>query len=406
MPSAPDAQSQAWRTEALTAVRQLVEKYPDDPDAIYSQAAVHNRFGDSGTAVACWKRCLRLNPEFALAYYCLGWDALEHGECEQSVAYLEKTVELDPKITHAYLLLAEALMELGRMKEAEVPLQEYVRLSPRSSEGHYRLGQVYLHAKQYQAAKQYLLAALEINPRYAAALSSLAQACEGLGEEKQAKEYLAESAELERQGIEPSRQRQQFDRQDRAELLAGVVFAHTDIGRVYGARGDLRQAVQHWRRAAELDPQDLESRQLLVSIYEHSQLYAAALPYLRELSRIQPEDAVHQINIGVLASKLGRFEEAEQAFLRVQQLIPHRHEGFAGLARLYLEANQKVADAQALAQKAVALAPVAANYYLLGLAQSHAGRQQEALESLKRATELDRGNRLYSEAYTALNKKK
>jgi tetratricopeptide (TPR) repeat protein len=404
MPPLSDPESQALREEAFEAAERLVEKYPRDPDAVYSKAGVRNRFGDSEEAVVGWKRCLKLDPQFALAYYCLGWNALNCGELDESVEFLRKALELDPKMGHAHLLLAEALMDLGKMAAAAEPLETHLRLVPRSVEGHYRLGQVYVHAKQYQRAKQYFLAALEIDANCGPASEGLAKVYDGLDDRQQAEEYRKKLAELKEKGIQGTRPRRQPVDLDQAQVVAGAAFAHTDVGRVYGARGDWAEAVKHWRRAAELAPRDTEPRILLVSIYQQFKRYPEALVFLRELASIEPTNAVHQINIGVLASELGRFDEAEKAFQRVQELIPFRHEGYAGLARLYLDANRNIPEADKLTQKAVELAPVAANYYLLGLAQSRSGRRQKALESLKRATELDRGNMLYAKAYAELSK--
>lgn len=398
-----DPESQSLRDEVFEAAESLVEKYPRDPDALYSKAGIHNRFGDSEVAVDCWRRCLEIDPEFALPYYCLGWDALDRGECEESVDFLRKALALDEKMGHAYLLLARAMMDLGRMDEAMGPLETHLRLAPRSTEGYFQLGQCHLHAKQYQTAKRYYLAVLDIDPNSDLAYNGLAKASEGLGEAQQAEEYRKKFAELKAKGLERSRERKVRERDGQEELLDGVAFAHTDIAKVYSAHGELPEAEKHCRRAAKLAPRDTESRKLLVSIYRKSQRLGEAVQCLQELGTIEPSNAIHQINIGVLSNGLGRFEAANEAFCKVREMIPHRHEGYAGLAQLYLEANRNTSEAEDLAKKAVELAPIAANYHLLGLVQAKFGDREEALQSLKRATELDRGNRLYDEVYTTLN---
>jgi len=289
-------------------------------------------------------------------------------------------------------------MDSGRTAEAEAPLQTHLRLVPQSAEGHCRLGQVYLEAKNYQRAQQYFLAALEILPTSPTARDGLASALAGLGQTEQAEKYRdaempAQSADRREPEVESVSDEVQL-----AQTRSAAAFALTDIGRVHGARGDLPEALKLWTRAAEIDPQHLECRQLLVSIYQQSQEYEKALHFLEQLAAIEPGNPVHQVNIGVLASQTGRFDDAEKAFRRVQQLIPDRYEGYAGLAKLYLDGNKDAAEAQRSAQKAVDLAPIGGNFYLLGRAQLKGGNLKEALTALERALELERGNLIYQQA--------
>ncbi|NLS94304.1 MAG: tetratricopeptide repeat protein [Planctomycetaceae bacterium] len=277
-------------------------------------------------------------------------------------------------------------------------MQTHLRLVPQSAEGHCRLGQVYLEAKNYQRAQQYFLAALEILPTSPTARDGLASALAGLGQTEQAEKYRdaempAQSADRREPEVESVSDEVQL-----AQTRSAAAFALTDIGRVHGARGDLPEALKLWTRAAEIDPQHLECRQLLVSIYQQSQEYEKALHFLEQLAAIEPGNPVHQVNIGVLASQTGRFDDAEKAFRRVQQLIPDRYEGYAGLAKLYLDGNKDAAEAQRSAQKAVDLAPIGGNFYLLGRAQLKGGNLKEALTALERALELERGNLIYQQA--------
>ncbi len=386
---------QALRQEAFDVVETLVGKYPGDPDALYSKAAVRNRFGDSDVAVACWKQCLKLDPKFALAHYCLGWHAFERGNYVDSINSLRQAVQLAPQIDHAYLLLARALMALGRTGEAEKPLLAHVRLAPRSVEGRFRLGQIYQAAGQVDKAKQYFLAALEIDPRCLAAQDGLADVLQ-----EPPKAELPREIEAKSENAAPPQRNDNNKRflAGREELREGLAFAHIDVGKVYGARGDWDAALTHWQRAAELVPRDTESRELLVMVYRQAGQLEKAIPLLEQLCGIDPGNAIHRINLGVLAGEIGRFEVAEEAFVKVQELIPGRHEGYAGLAKVYLSAGRDAAHAKQLAEKAVELAPAAENYYLLGKACLECGERQAAIAALQRAAELGRSNPVYRKA--------
>jgi len=399
--AAPDTGAEALRREALDAGDHVAEEFPNDPDAVYSKALIHRRFGNREVAIACWQRCVKLDPKFALAYYCLGWDAFDRGEFDQSVRLLKKALEQDAEIAHAYLLLARALVALGRMEEAIGPLEAHTRLTPRSSEGYFRLGQVHFLVKQYEKAKQYYWAALEVHPACTSAYYGLSMASARLGQPDAQRQHRQRFVELKaKDGRRRMRQRQERD--DRAALLEGVAFAHTNVGKVYLAHGDTEEAEQHWCRAAEVDLRDTESREMLVSMYQSQQRPGEALPILRELSEIEPWNVTHFMNVGALSFQIRDFDSAEQAYLRVQELSPQRHEGYAALAEVYMKAGRNAAKAKELAQKALDLAPIADNYYLLGVAHARCGDREEALAALKRATELDGLNPDYRGAYAEL----
>jgi len=396
-----EGEAASLRQEALAAADRLVEEFPADADALYSKGLIYNRCGGRAVAVACWKKCLKRDSQFALAYFCLGWDALDHQQHEESVALLRKAVELDPKMSQAFLLLGQALVSLGRAEEAIGPLETHVRLAPRSSEGYFRLGQAYLQCQQYEKAQQYCLAALEIDPAHAAACDELATACAKQGRAEEAEKYRAKSAALKARDAQRAAPAKADDGDGR-QWRAIAAYAHTDVGKVYHAFGKTAEAEEHWLRAAELEPRDTESRKLLVTAYQQEQRFEEARRVLGELVAIEPGNVIHYINLGVLSGAGGDFDASEAAFRKVQELAPRHDQGYIALAQLYLQADRKLPEARLMAQKAVELAPVAANYFLLAQAHARGGDRQQALAAIGRAIELDPGNSAYREAQARL----
>ncbi len=107
----------------------------------------------------------------------------------------------------------------------------------------------------------------------------------------------------------------------------------------------------------------------------------------------------------MLAARLKRFDAAEQAFQKVVQLAPENAGGYEGLVRLYLSANTKLAQAKRYAQAAVRLSPTAYYHYLLGETCARTGDTAGALAALKRAVDLEPGNREYLRRYEQLRTK-
>lgn len=81
----------------LAEVRML-EAFPDDAFALHLLASFHYSKGNSQTAVACWQRCLVLEPDFADAWRGLGIDAWNHQQdAEKAHRCLEEACRLQPQ---------------------------------------------------------------------------------------------------------------------------------------------------------------------------------------------------------------------------------------------------------------------------------------------------------------------
>jgi tetratricopeptide (TPR) repeat protein len=402
--SGPQAEMRALREEALDVARRVDDDLPDVPDALCMMGLVHHRYGNRAQAEKSWNRCLQLNPRYGMAYYCLGQSALERGQYEEAIRLSAEAIAIDPQMADAHLLSAKAMMGLGRMGEAISSLQDYISLNRGSAEGHFRLGQAYLHSGQYEEAKQCHIVAIEIDPNWAAAYHALGTVCARLGQKEEAQQYREEFEKRKKEDPRVQGLRARVH-DDLASLRQGVADAYLAAGQVYSAHGSPEKAEKHWLRAAEAYPEDTACRKALISMYEQKNRLADAVRVLGELAELEPENAIHYMNLGVLNTRLKRFDSAEEAFRKLQDVAPDRPEGYRALAELYLGTDQRISEAKALAGKAVQLHPVASNYYLLGMACLRDGDQAGALNAFERAKDLDPGDVRYREAYAEIQQR-
>jgi cytochrome c-type biogenesis protein CcmH/NrfG len=93
------------------------------------------------------------------------------------------------------------------------------------------------------------------------------------------------------------------------------------------------------------------------------------------------------------------FEKAEQAFRQTIALAPNNPAGYRELARFYLRTNTNLAQAHALAKKAIALKENAETYFLLGWAADVNGDRAGALQAMEQAIRLQPGNQKYRQIY-------
>ncbi len=196
--------------------------------------------------------------------------------------------------------------------------------------------------------------------------------------------------------------------------------AHAILGHVLARQGDDPGAEASWRRALQLDPDQPQALKGLARLCARSGRMQEAVSCLENVSASAPEDADNWLNLAELYQFLESPGQAEAAFRQVIGREPDRVDAHAGLAKLLFSggATRRAATAfrRALeldpdqAELAAGLAvcldvfgerpeglallerwlssntggpavDYAAGRLLLGL-----GKEQEALESLQRAT--------------------
>lgn len=71
----PPGEIAALKEQAFGVARRLIVDLPDTPESHAVLAVMQTRFGRNSEAVATWRACLELDPDFADAYH--GWGTIE-----------------------------------------------------------------------------------------------------------------------------------------------------------------------------------------------------------------------------------------------------------------------------------------------------------------------------------------
>lgn len=390
--------------EARHVAHWLMERFPNDPDSLEVMARVHHWLGDSAEAVKCWQQCLELNPDYVHAYFGMGIVAEGKGEYQKAVKLFRRAAELAPDSPEPQRQLASALINLGQMDEAISVLETHVKSTPDPAAALVMLGMAYRHLKDFERAKETYEAAIRAYPANPNAHYGLAIACTRLGETEQAKEHMARFKELmAKEKNLRKNQRRQFD--DLAEMSQKLAGTYTTAGQLFDGNGKPAEAERLWRRGAAVDPTGVACRRALAKMLGEQGRIPDALDVLAQLAAIEPENPGYQMDIGWLNAELKQFDEAEQAYRKACELAPEHPYGYVGLARLYLQTDQKPQETTELAETAVRLQPTAVNYWLLGLARERNGDDQGALSAIRRAMGLEAGNATYRRDYERIRDK-
>jgi tetratricopeptide (TPR) repeat protein len=351
-----EQQDRVFRKEQLDVARSLLATFPDDTNAAF---LVGMAFFEQGNVVEAQKhleKSLKLQPLRADACDHLGRIALLKGQYDKALTLFRRTIKIDPETPGVHFRVAKALVFGGQLKEAVLELQKDIEIFPDAGQSYSLLGETYLQLKEYQKAKENFEAAIKIKPDYTEAYYGLATACARLRLKDQSKEAQQKFKQFEAEDQEAGRHWRQV-LEPLMVTRRSVAHTHTDIGRVYNEHGYPDKAKQLWQKAAILDPNNIDCRFHLSTLYMQNRKPLDALKLYEEITRIDPENGIGYFFIGNITAQLNRFDDAEKAYKKVIEVAPKRSEGYHALARLYLQFNCNLPEAKKLAARAIELDP-------------------------------------------------
>jgi tetratricopeptide (TPR) repeat protein len=179
---------------------------------------------------------VKQRPASSWGWYALGYSLFAQQKIGESIKALAKSLELDIRNAEAHKILGRNLMIIGRFDAAQLEFEQALRYKPDSAEAHYNLGKLFSVQDNWEPARKAFDAALRIDPSYIEALDALGFALEALGDDAGAIAKYEKAIELN---------------QARGGRFSA---AHVNLSAYYNRAGDPDKALQHARKAIELDP--------------------------------------------------------------------------------------------------------------------------------------------------------
>ena len=358
--------------ESLDANRIAVAQRPDDPDAhsnLASALVELNRFDE---AEASFGRALELDPRHRAAHQNLAVAMRRQGRYEEAAERWRALLELGVRDASTWASLSEALFRARQYEEAAAAARRSLAIragGPAASPVHYFLGRALHQLGQLEAARQSLLRASELAPDQAEPLLELAIVYGLLQRPQEAEAVLARARGMRRQSPGPVHARAEALRAQRRYEAALAIYAealeldpqfppaiagtgiamlelerrdeaaaslsraltldpdlpaaaelHRLLGRAHQEAGRPEDAVEQFRRALELDPNETEARDRLAMVHFGQEQYEEALDqYLTLLGNGGSTPHIHA-NLGVTLFYLDRYEEAIHHLERAVEL--------------------------------------------------------------------------------------
>lgn len=210
--------------------------------------------------------------------------------------------------------------ERGEDEAALAAFAQVLEVHPRYADLHYLVGLVHERRGALDEAVTSFERALAINPRYAECALALASVFEQRGEWERARALAGRLGALstESGALDPTT----------SGKLANL---HAALGDAYREAGELREAVESFRRALDLSPTFHDIRFRLAVALREAGLPAQAIGELKRVLRGNPAFIEAAVQLGLTYWSLGRSEQAIAEWNRVLEAEPERAD-----ARMYL----------------------------------------------------------------------
>jgi tetratricopeptide (TPR) repeat protein len=310
---------------------------------------------------------------------------MERGNDEAAVTLLEGVRDRVQPTPEYYHQLGRALTKLGRLEEARTTLAAGAQAFPDSPEIGLQLGQTQLQLGQFAEAEASLRQATAAGADPETGWFALANALARQGKQDEAADFRKRLAELK--ASRQDQDRAQFQSRYLAAVRRIAVPTMSRAALVYHDQGDPEEAERLLLRAIALDPAAVEPYAVLAGMLRGGNRTADLRLVHERLVEVEPQNAVHYLNLASVASQLGDFDAAEPLLQRAVELRPDVAIGYTALAQLYLRMDRPQ-QARWSAEAALRRQPTAEGYLLLAAACQTLGDAPAAQAAVAEARQL------------------
>jgi len=180
-------QARHWR-DGVSLFRHALNVTENNWVIWYNLGVTYQGLGQPGEALACFRKSVRIVPEFAGGWVRVGSTYDDLGQYQEAIASYREAIRVSPNYFKAWDNLGVVYDNLGRHLEAIACYRESIRIKPDNAMAWYNLGVAYSRLRQPQEAVKYYEEASRINPGFAGVWYALGVTYNRLGKPEQARE--------------------------------------------------------------------------------------------------------------------------------------------------------------------------------------------------------------------------
>ena len=276
--------------EAIADYTQAIRLNPDYALAYYNRGVAKNRLGQHLAAIADFDTAIRLKPDFADAYYNRGGTKSRLGQHFAAIADFDTAIRLKPDYAYAYHSRGYAKNRLGQHLAAIADYDTAIRLKPDFADVYLNRGVAKDQLRQYSAAIADFDATIRLKPDFAYAYYNRGATKSRLGR------HFAAIAD--------------FDTALR--LKPDYVKAYYNRGIAKHHLGQYSAAIADHDTAIRLKPDYVKAYYNRGIAKHHLGQYSAAIADYDIAIRLKPDYAKAYYVRGLVKEILERFSEAKQ----------------------------------------------------------------------------------------------
>lgn len=311
---------------AKAYLERTIEVQPDHFDAaVFYGVLLHERQDLKG-AERWLRRAIQISQESFLPYFSLGAIYARKGKLLRAQKFLEKAIQLEA-IPQAYFLLGTIFYEKGQLDRAIRSFQAALKLDPDYEEAIYHLGLCYLDRNWSRKAIECFQEALELNPNK-------------MEYQQAVKIYEGISGHMPVEGA------------------AAQVVQQADA---LAAEGKYSEALDHYRRAAEAEPDNVSILLPYALLCSHLDMNSEAISVARRILKHHPAEVVAAAAYTTLVEALraeGNFKDANRA---LEEMLRDYTSNYAK-SIAYFEKAYTLADMEENLDEALESAQLALRY--------------------------------------------
>ena len=141
---------------ALAMLKTVLDRNPEDPNALYLSGMAYLRKEMIPEASAAFLKVTTLNPKFAAAFYQLGVCYQRQGEPEKALEQYQRSFDLEPSNADVSYNMGLVLFGLGRIDEALPRFEQALALRPDDPAYLEMAGRCYINKADFPKAVEYL----------------------------------------------------------------------------------------------------------------------------------------------------------------------------------------------------------------------------------------------------------
>ena len=247
--------------KAIAQFREVLRLSPDDAQAHNTLGSALSSQGKLEEAIRHFRKALQLKPDYVLAHNSLGIALASQGKQSEAIRHYQQVLKITPDYAATRNNLGVALASQGRLQEAIEHFRQGLQADPDLVEMNANLGGTLKAQGKLEEAARHYTRALELNPDYAPAHNGLGIVLGSQGKLEEAIRHFRQALE-----VEPDFPNAHFNLGLTLQSQGRLAEGQYSQGRAFSLIGRIREALEHFREAIRLEPDNIAPLQSMAWI--------------------------------------------------------------------------------------------------------------------------------------------